>query len=196
MYTHTSLSQEVGAINKCLKATMAKYEPRHNMIVKAMKHNVLGTSKRLRPLIMLQVSKVEHNDPRNIMLSACGMELIRSASLIFDDLPCMDNATLRRNRPALHMVFGEATAILTGLSLLFEGVKMIVQNASRMRVRRAAITGMLVELFDSIGIEGMIAGNGRMLLRQSAEWAKVLSWRHTERRRPVCSRSRPGLHVS
>lgn len=49
---------------------------------------------------------------------AAALEFLHTSSLIFDDLPCMDDAGLRRGRPALHLQFGEAHAILAGLALL------------------------------------------------------------------------------
>ncbi|WP_339492005.1 polyprenyl synthetase family protein [Pseudomonas rhizophila] len=48
----------------------------------------------------------------------CAVELIHAASLVLDDMPCMDNASLRRGQPTVHLKFGEDVAILTAVALL------------------------------------------------------------------------------
>ncbi len=85
----------------------------------AMRYAVLGGGKRLRPLLVLwthdMLSEVEHEPVLDV---ACAFELVHSYSLVHDDLPCMDDDDWRRGRPACHVQFDQATAVLAGDALL------------------------------------------------------------------------------
>lgn len=85
----------------------------------AMRYAVLGTGKRLRPLLVLAsawaVDVPEFDD--TVMRAACAVELIHAYSLVHDDMPCMDNDVLRRGQPTVHVKYGEALAMLTGDAL-------------------------------------------------------------------------------
>ena len=70
--------------------------------------------------------------------AACAIELIHTYSLIHDDLPAMDNDTMRRGRPTLHVVAGEGMAILAGDGLLTEAFHVLAGARGRSRVARAA----------------------------------------------------------
>jgi geranylgeranyl diphosphate synthase type II len=73
---------------------------------------VSAGGKRLRPILCLASAEAVGGDWRQAMPAACAIEFIHTYSLIHDDLPAMDNDTLRRGRPTLHVVAGEAMAIL------------------------------------------------------------------------------------
>jgi geranylgeranyl diphosphate synthase type II len=70
----------------------------------------------------------------------------------------MDNARIRRGKPAVHILFGESTAILAAIALLFESFHMILHNADQLDVPRHDVVRILDDLFRTIGVEGMIAG--------------------------------------
>lgn len=85
----------------------------------AMRHSVAGGGKRLRPALLLAAAEAcgaAEAMPR-LLPAAAAFELLHTYSLIHDDLPAMDDALLRRGRPACHRVFGEATALLAGDAL-------------------------------------------------------------------------------
>ena len=84
----------------------------------AMRYAVLGGGQRLRPILALRVADLLATVTEATLRAACAVELLHSASLIVDDLPCMDNSALRRNRPAAHIQFGEATALLAAFALV------------------------------------------------------------------------------
>ena len=84
----------------------------------AMKYSLLGGGKRLRPILCLAACDAVGGHHRLVMPTACAIEMIHTYSLIHDDLPAMDNDTLRRGRPTLHVVAGEGQAILAGDGLL------------------------------------------------------------------------------
>src|SRR5690349_24424341 len=83
----------------------------------AMAHAALGGGKRLRPLLTVAASRLFAIDRMRALRVGCAIEAIHVYSLIHDDLPCMDDAELRRGKPTVHKAFGEAEAVLAGDSL-------------------------------------------------------------------------------
>lgn len=74
--------------------------------------------KLLRPILTLLACEVVGGEPEDAADFACAIELVHCASLIFDDLPCIDDARMRRGQASLHVRFGEGTAVLVGVHLL------------------------------------------------------------------------------
>jgi farnesyl diphosphate synthase len=83
----------------------------------AMRHAAIGGGKRLRPLLTVAASRLFAIDRDRAVRVGCAIEAIHVYSLIHDDLPCMDNADLRRGKATVHKAFGEADAVLAGDSL-------------------------------------------------------------------------------
>ena len=86
-------------------------------LYEAMRHAAIGGGKRLRPLLTIAAARLFAIDPDRALRVGCAIEAIHVYSLIHDDLPCMDNADLRRGKPTVHKAFGEAEAVLAGDSL-------------------------------------------------------------------------------
>jgi geranylgeranyl diphosphate synthase type II len=86
-------------------------------IINAMKHSLMAGGKRLRPILCLASAEAIGNPGEDVINAACALEMIHTYSLIHDDLPAMDNDSLRRGRPTCHVEFDEATAILAGDAL-------------------------------------------------------------------------------
>ena len=83
----------------------------------AMRYAVLDGGKRLRPLLVLAAAEAVQGHADAALRAACAAELIHAYSLVHDDMPCMDNAVLRRGKPTVHVQFGEAQALLAGDAL-------------------------------------------------------------------------------
>src|SRR4051794_17570113 len=83
----------------------------------AMRHAAIGGGKRLRPLLTIAASRLFAIDPIRALRVGCAIEAIHVYSLIHDDLPCMDDADLRRGKLTVHKAFGDAEAVLAGDSL-------------------------------------------------------------------------------
>lgn len=83
----------------------------------AMRYAVLGGGKRIRPLLAFAAGEVAGADPQRVDAAAAAVELIHAYSLVHDDLPCMDDDSLRRGKPTCHLEYDEATALLVGDSL-------------------------------------------------------------------------------
>src|SRR3954447_26635502 len=86
-------------------------------LFEAMRHAAIGGGKRLRPMLTIAASRLFAIDPVRALRVGCAIEAIHVYSLIHDDLPCMDDADLRRGKPTVHKAFGEAEAVLAGDSL-------------------------------------------------------------------------------
>ena len=88
-----------------------------SILTKATRYSVLNGGKRLRPLLVYLSSELGNSTNEAQDLVSCAVELIHCYSLIHDDLPSMDDDSLRRGLPTCHKKFGEAVAILAGDSL-------------------------------------------------------------------------------
>ena len=93
---------------------------------------------------------------------ACGIEYLHTASLVFDDLPAMDDARMRRGAPCLHVVQGETIAILAALALVNRGYSMLWQGISQAQSgERMQQAGDLVD--ECLGVHGVIGGQAKDL---------------------------------
>ena len=86
-------------------------------LFEAMRHAAIGGGKRLRPLLLLATASLFHVGRDVALRVAAAVEAIHVYSLIHDDLPCMDDDDMRRGKPTVHKVYGDATAVLAGDSL-------------------------------------------------------------------------------
>jgi geranylgeranyl pyrophosphate synthase len=136
-----------------------------DLIVDAMKYALLGGGKRLRPCLTLATAEAVssltgHTQETAFQLalpSACAVELVHSYSLVHDDLPAMDNDTLRRGRPTTHVVVGEGLAILAGDGLLTEAFSLIAHSPSRVVPSDAPVMPAESRI-RAIGVLGSAAG--------------------------------------
>ncbi len=133
------------------------------LIADAVRYTVFAGGKRLRPLLTLAAAdSVRPGDMTNdevVLPAACAVELIHTYSLVHDDLPAMDNDTLRRGQPTAHVVYGEAVAILAGDALLTEAFRILARGSSSdtacLRSRRLRT---LERIAAAAGAEGMVGG--------------------------------------
>jgi farnesyl diphosphate synthase len=86
-------------------------------LYEAMRHAAIGGGKRLRPLLTIAASRLFAIDSERALRVGCAIEAVHVYSLIHDDLPCMDNADMRRGKLTVHKAFGDAEAVLAGDSL-------------------------------------------------------------------------------
>jgi geranylgeranyl pyrophosphate synthase len=93
-----------------------------------MRYSVTAGGKRLRPLLCLASAEAVGGRRALAVPAACALEMIHTYSLIHDDLPAMDNDTMRRGRPTLHVVAGEGMAILAGDGLQAEAFHLLARE--------------------------------------------------------------------
>lgn len=118
-----TMDEVVEAVNKTIIRLLPETDLPEAPLYDAMRHGVLGGGKRLRPFLVMQSAKLFNVDPNRSRRVAAALEFVHCYSLIHDDLPAMDDASLRRGQPTVHKKYNEATAILAGdalLSLAFE----------------------------------------------------------------------------
>lgn len=123
----------------------------------SMRYSVLNGGKRLRPIILLETSRIISGEYKNAIPVACALEMLHCQSLIHDDLPSMDNDDYRRGKLTNHKVFGESTAILAGDALLSFAPQIIIENMSK-DIPCNNILKILQEFFIAAGANGIVAG--------------------------------------
>ena len=91
---------------------------RKSELIIPMKYGLFSGGKKIRSKILIDVGFLFNLNYKSLILIGSAIECIHAYSLIHDDLPCMDNDSLRRGKPSTHIKFGESTAVLAGNSLL------------------------------------------------------------------------------
>ena len=145
-------------IDKTLLSYLKKKKISQKRLSDSLLYSSLGSGKRLRAFMLIETAKAFGSlKPSNdTLIIATALELIHTYSLIHDDLPCMDNSSLRRGKKTSHIEFDEATAILLGdglQSLAFEMISshdLAFQNDIKLKI--------ISELSRSIGFNGMVGG--------------------------------------
>jgi geranylgeranyl diphosphate synthase type II len=155
------------AIDTALLASLPSPPSCPSAVADAMRYSVSAGGKRLRPILCLASAEAVGGDWRQAMPAACAIEFIHTYSLIHDDLPAMDNDTLRRGQPTLHIVAGEAMAILAGDGLLTEAFALMAREP------RGADATLAARKVRIIGIVAAGAGAGGMVGGQAIDLACV-----------------------
>ena len=162
--TAESLADFLNSARAQVDEALDRYLPRPPVcpaiVSEAMRYSVFAGGKRLRPILTLATAEAIDRSASALALpAACAIELIHTYSLIHDDLPAMDNDTLRRGRPTLHVVYGDGIAILAGDGLHAEAFTLLAREpaaddgsivARKLRVLRV--------IGDAAGPAGMVGG--------------------------------------
>ena len=126
-------------------------------LASAVRYAVFPGGARIRPHLCLAVSEACGGDAPGLAEGvACGIELLHCASLVHDDLPCFDDADLRRGKPSVHRAFGESLAVLAGDALIVLAFETLARSSSVAPERLAALVTMLAR---AVGTpNGLVAG--------------------------------------
>jgi len=133
----------------------------------AMRYSLFAGGKRLRPMLALAAAEAVAEARRmpidaarqRALPAACALELIHTYSLVHDDLPAMDNDTMRRGRPTSHVVFGEGMAILAGDGLLTEAFALMAREPGADDADGAARALQAIRIVaEAAGPCGMVGG--------------------------------------
>lgn len=152
------LKEKTEAVNRLLEEKLSVDTGLSEYLMEAMRYSVMGSGKRLRPILMKETSKL-FNDEVILELPyfQAALEFIHSYSLVHDDMPCIDNDEYRRGRKTTHAVYGETTALLAGDGLL----NFAYENATKAFsiTEDADRTGRAIRvLAKKAGIFGMVGG--------------------------------------
>ena len=124
-------------------------------LTEAMRYSLLAGGKRIRPVLTLATARGRGADPAVVLPTAAALELIHTYSLIHDDLPAIDDDTLRRGRPTCHVAYGEDVAILAGDGLFAEAFNLVL---ARQPGGPETVLAALAEIAAATGVQGMVGG--------------------------------------
>lgn len=118
----------------------AQRRPAPPKLAAALEHAVLPGGARVRPMLTLSVAQACGDDrPGLADAGAAALELMHCASLVHDDLPCFDDANIRRGKPSVHRAFGEEIAVLVGDTLIISAFETLALGASEDCARAARL---------------------------------------------------------
>jgi len=144
-----------------------------NPVPRAMEYAVMGEAQRIRPILALRIARMIGKETEHTLRAAAAVELIHSASLIVDDLPCMDDEKIRRGRAAVHLEFGEPTAILAAFSMVAMAARIVIETPSS-KVDREQLHHFQLKLLRTLDCSSLIGG-------QSMDLALVGEERNAQR---------------
>jgi geranylgeranyl diphosphate synthase type II len=173
------MQQAVQELQAVIESALLRHLPQCRTLAakpldEALHYAVFPGGKRLRPILAIMGARIFSDDPQPALGAACAVEFIHSSSLIFDDLPCMDDAALRRGLPVVHKVFGEEVAMLAGIALLNQSYAIF-----------GKVPALIAEATWCIGTEGMIGGQALDLTRHNGDDQSLI-----ERSRNLAERNR------
>lgn len=169
--TASYLEELRGLVEPALALALPPAGHAPDIVIDAMRYSLLAGGKRLRPVLALAAADAvadahgsSRADARAMALPvAVALELIHTYSLIHDDLPAMDDDTLRRGRPTSHVVFGDGLAVLAGDGLLTEAFAILGERESRVapagpHASEARKLEAVLVIARAAGASGMVGG--------------------------------------
>ncbi|KAG0537068.1 hypothetical protein BDA96_03G116000 [Sorghum bicolor] len=139
----------------------------------SMRYSVLAGGKRLRPALAIAACELVGGPAAAAVPVACAVEMMHTASLIHDDMPCMDDDPLRRGRPSNHVAFGEPTALLSGDALLALAFEHVARASAGAGVPADRALRAVLELGSAAGVGGIAAGQVADMASQGASSGSV-----------------------
>lgn len=142
-------------IDHRLEALLPPVLPGQALLGEALRESVLAPGKRLRPLMTVIAAEDLGGDANAAIDAGCAVEMIHAASLVLDDLPCMDDAALRRGLPAIHIGHGEDVAVLVSVAALTRAYQVL---ATIETLDPGARIDCVAVLAGSVGVSGLVGG--------------------------------------
>ena len=146
-------------IEQALSSALARGEQRGAppRLAAAIHHAVWPGGARIRPHLCLAVATAcGDDDPALADASAAAIELLHCASLVHDDLPCFDDAAMRRGKASVHVAYGERCAVLAGDALIVMAFETLAEGAAKHAPRLARLLAVLAQRVGMPG--GIVAG--------------------------------------
>ena len=132
-----------------------KKQKRSELII-PMKYGLFSGGKKIRSKILIDVGSLFKLNYKSLIALGAAVECIHAYSLIHDDLPCMDNDTIRRGKPSTHIQFGESTAVLAGNSLLTMAFEIL--SHKDLNVSEKTKINLINKISESSGHLGIAGG--------------------------------------
>lgn len=156
------------ALDSRFDALLAVPEDSRRTLYQAMRHIVIGGGKRMRPLIVIAAADLFNVRRECAIRVAMAIEAVHAYSLVHDDLPCMDDDDMRRGKPTVHRVYGEAAAILAGDSLFALAFELIAD--ARTHADPFVRSELCAALAVAAGPAGMAGGQMMDLAAESGDF--------------------------
>jgi geranylgeranyl pyrophosphate synthase len=153
-----SVASRQARVTAAIDRILPGEEVEPTLVHRAMRYTTLAPSKRVRAALTLLAAELCGRTNDGTLATAVAVELVHSASLILDDLPSMDNAPLRRGRPACHIAHGEAVALLAAFGLLNLAFSTLGRSLDAALAARVAVL-----IGDAVGSDGLIGGQAEDL---------------------------------
>jgi len=163
------IEQKSLQVNAALEKIFQRF-PADETLIEAMQYSLTAGGKRIRPVLCLAAAEAVGGKPEDALPAACALEMIHTYSLIHDDLPAMDNDSLRRGKPTCHIAFSEATAILAGDALLTLAFEVLSSAAAEHEEFSVKWLKVIQIISIAAGCRGMIQGQ---MLDMAAEGGKL-----------------------
>jgi geranylgeranyl diphosphate synthase, type II len=142
-------------IDERLEAVLPQALAGHAPLGEALRESVLAPGKRLRPLMTVIAAEDLGGPSAAAVEAGCAVEMVHAASLVLDDLPCMDDATLRRGQPAVHVRHGEDVAVLVAIGGLAGAYGLLAGIDGLPPEARAEAVAILSR---AVGVRGLVGG--------------------------------------
>jgi geranylgeranyl diphosphate synthase, type II len=130
-------------------------EPLLQKLQESINYSLYSGGKRIRPLFAFIVGDLLNIPKSKLTSLACALEMIHTASLIMDDLPHMDDAAMRRGKPANHVIYGQDVAALASIGLLTRSYEIVLADPELPDDKKTAIVRKLAGV---VGIDGLVGG--------------------------------------
>nr|WP_241003590.1 polyprenyl synthetase family protein [Pseudomonas viridiflava] len=156
---HSGLIKQLADMRERIEKRLDELLPQEgnerDLVALAMREGTLAPGKRVRPMLLILAAEgLGHSEDASLDLG-CAVEMIHAASLVLDDMPCMDNAQLRRGRPTVHLKFGQDVAILAAIALLSRAFGVVAAIKDVPPANRTRIVEILA---DTVGMQGLVRG--------------------------------------
>jgi geranylgeranyl diphosphate synthase type II len=158
---HAYLAERASWVDRHLEERVPAAGDPPQALHAAMRHVLFPGGKRLRPVLALAAGEALGAPRERVLPFAAAVELVHTYSLIHDDLPCMDDDAERRGRPAVHVAFGEALAVLAGDALLAAAFECLASGAEGRPA--GAVLAALRDLAVAAGSRMLVGGQAEDL---------------------------------
>jgi geranylgeranyl diphosphate synthase type II len=155
---YSEYKKRIELIDSHMHECLESYNDCEDVLFDSMCYSVFNGGKRIRSILCMETARMLTGNEKSALAFATAIEFIHAFSLVHDDLPCMDNADLRRGMPSCHKKYGEAIALLAGDALLNTAFEVMADECEK--AGAGAIKAMK-SVGRAAGVHGMINGQIR-----------------------------------
>ena len=152
------MQKELNKIAKDTNIFLKKFikKQKKTELIVPMQYGLFSGGKKIRSKILIDIGSIFKLDYKSLIIIGSAVECIHAYSLIHDDLPCMDNDSIRRGKPATHIKFGESTAVLAGNALLTMAFEIL--SHKDLKISEKIKINLINKISESTGHLGVAGG--------------------------------------